>query len=155
MPDPPDAVDPDHWAQDVAFPALLRAAQATYRTAIRANLAAGGFDDLPRNGAFVLGAIARTGAPLSEVIADLGRSKQATGQLVDTLVARGYLDRAVDPDDRRRLTVSLTERGTAAAGSVRAAVDGLDAELAQQVGAAAVAQMRATLGALVDSRAEG
>ncbi len=149
----PDAPDPDHWSQDVAFPALLRAAQGPYRSAIRSNLAEGGFDDLPRNGAFVLGAIARTGASLGEVIADLGRSKQATGQLVDTLVVRGYLDRAVDPDDRRRLTVSLTERGQAAAAAVRTAVDGVDAELVEQVGAEAVAQMRATLGALVDAHA--
>src|SRR5579871_6714886 len=127
--------DPEHWSQDVAFPALLRAAQGSYRRAIRAALVAGGFDDLPRNGAFVIGAIARTGAPLADVIATLGRSKQATGQLVDTLVARGYLDRAVDPDDRRRLTVALTELGTAAAAAVRGAVDALDADLVQRVGA--------------------
>jgi len=56
-----------------------------------------GCDDLPRNGAFVLGAIARSGAPLSDVIEGLGVSKQAGGALVDTLVSRSYLDRTIDP----------------------------------------------------------
>ena len=54
---------------------------------------------------------AQTQAPLAEVIRQLGVSKQAAGQLVDSLVVRGYLDRTVDPDDRRRLIVTLTERG--------------------------------------------
>ena len=99
-----------HWFDDIAFPALLRGARATYGGAIRAALVDAGFDDVPRNGAFVIGGIARTGAPLGEVVKDLGSSKQAVGQLIDTLVARGYLDRSVDPDDRRRLTVTLTER---------------------------------------------
>ena len=34
--------------------------------------------------------------PLSRLIQELGVSKQAAGQLVDTLVLRGYLERTVD-----------------------------------------------------------
>src|SRR5579862_44459 len=94
------------WAGDVAFPALLRAARRTYGDAIREALDRAGYGDLPRNGPYVLGAIARTGAPLSEVIEELRVSKQAAGQLVDALVERGYLDRAADPDDRRRVRVA-------------------------------------------------
>jgi DNA-binding MarR family transcriptional regulator len=99
---------------------------------------------------FVIGAIVRTGAPLGEIITWLGVSKQAAGQLVDTLVTRGYLERAVDPDDRRRLTIALTERGQAAAAVVRGAVDGVDAELQRRVGAEQLAVARATLGALIE-----
>jgi DNA-binding MarR family transcriptional regulator len=105
------------------LPALLRSARRVYGTAIREALAAAGCGDVPRNGLFVIGAIARTGAPLSEVIDQLGVSKQAAGQLVDTLVMRGYLERTVDPDDRRRLRVALTERGASAASVIRAAVE--------------------------------
>ena len=137
------------WFDDVAFPALLRGARATYGAAIRTALVEAGFDDVPRNGAFVLGGIARTGAPLSEVVNDLGSSKQTVGQLIDTLVARGYLDRAVDPDDRRRLTVTLTDRGVAAARAVRSAVDDVDEQLATRVGKRQIADTRATLGALI------
>ena len=110
------------WFDDAAFPALLRAARRAYGSAVRGALADAGCDDVPRNGSYVLAAIARTGAPLSQIIQGLGVSKQAAGQLVDTLVIRGYLDRAADPADRRRLTLTLTERGLARPAAIRSAV---------------------------------
>ncbi len=137
--------------EDWAFPALLRGARAVFRTAIRAALADGGYDDLPANGPFVLGAIVRTGAPLGVVIRQLGVSKQSGGQLVDTLVARGYLDRQVDPVDRRRLVVVLTERGRAAATVVRGAVEEVEQVLESRVGAADLRTTRRTLAALINS----
>jgi len=142
----------DHAVHDhgVATPALLRAARATYGSAIREALGQVGCDDVPGNGIFVIGAVARNGSPLSEIIADLGVSKQAAGQLVDTLVVRGYLDRFPDPDDRRRLTVALTDRGRTAAAATRAAVDRVDGALAGRVGDEAVALTRATLVALIE-----
>jgi DNA-binding MarR family transcriptional regulator len=138
------------WAEDVAFPALLRAARRTYGDAIREALDRAGYGDLPRNGPYVLGAIARTGAPLSEVIEELRVSKQAAGQLVDALVERGYLDRAADPDDRRRVRVALTARGRGAASATRRAVDHVDADLAERVGSTYVSHARTTLAALIE-----
>jgi DNA-binding MarR family transcriptional regulator len=132
------------------MPALLRGGRRTYGAAIRTALGAVGCDDMPRNGIFVIGAIARNGSPLSEVIRHLGVSKQAAGQLVDTLVLRGYLERSPDPEDRRRMTVGLTDRGRLAAEASRSAVDDVDAGLAGSVGEGAVAQVRATLGALIE-----
>lgn len=129
----------------VVMPALLRAARRTYGAAIRAALAEVGCDDVPRNGPFVIGAIARAGSPLSEIVGALGISKQAAGQLVDTLVLRGYLDRAADPADRRRLTVSLTERGRLAAAVSRSAVERVDAALVAEVGAGNLTATRSTL----------
>ncbi len=129
----------------VGMPALLRAARRTYGTATRAALAEVDCDDVPRNGAFVIGAVARAGSQLSEVIDALGISKQAAGQLVDTLVLRGYLDRAADPADRRRLTVTLTERGRLAAAVSRSEVERFDAALVAEVGADDVAATRSTL----------
>ncbi len=149
--DSPDSTGDDDRAE-VAIPALLRAARTTYGSAIRSALAEVGCDDVPRNGIFVLGAIARGGSPLSGIIDALGVSKQAAGQLVDTLVVRGYLDREPDPEDRRRMTVRLTERGTTAAAASRAAVDRVDSALTDQVGPEAVVATRATLGALIGLR---
>src|SRR5215467_9807623 len=131
------------------MPALLRHARGTFAVAIRSSLADAGFDDVPANGVYVIGAIARSGAPLSQIISDLGVTKQAAGQLVDTLVARGYLDRSVDPVDRRRLTVALTDRGHAAADASRSAVDSVESQLIALVGAHSVEQARATLAALI------
>jgi DNA-binding MarR family transcriptional regulator len=135
---------------EVSTPALLREARVTYGSAINHALVEVGCDDVPRNGIYVIGAIARTGAPLSQIIQHLRVSKQAAGQLVDTLVTRGYLDRTVDPEDRRRLTITLTDRGRAAAAVIRAAVDRVDVDLVALVGLDHLAHTRATLISLIE-----
>jgi DNA-binding MarR family transcriptional regulator len=142
------------WYEVVVVSTLLRGALRSYGAATREALARVGCDDLPRNGAYVVGAIARTGSPLSGIIRELGMSKQAAGQLVDTLVLRGYLIRTPDTEDRRRMTVTLTERGRLAAEAAHGAVEDVDAALTQRVGAANVAATRATLGALAELGAD-
>ena len=138
-----------YWTR-VVLPALLRHARTTYGTAMRRALAGVDCDDMPRNGLYVIGALAMGEAPLSEIIRELGVSKQAAGQLVDTLVLRGYLEREVDPEDRRRLTVALTERGKAAAAAQAAAREAVDDELRLRVGAEKLLHAREVLGALID-----
>ena len=141
---------PSHaWYEEVSIPALLRRARTTYGSAIRRALVDAGCPDVPRNGIYVLGATARTGSPLSEIIKGLGVSKQAAGQLVDTLVVRGYLERAPDSEDRRRLTVTLTELGQFAAAASRSAVERVDDELVALVGPEHVRRTRATLAGLI------
>src|SRR5665213_816565 len=107
-------------ADDVVLPALLRASRGAYAHAVRTRLGALGFDDMPRNGPYVLGGMANQGGTAGGLVRELGVSKQAASQLIDTLVIRGYLERAVNADDRRRLSIELTERGRAAAAAVRA-----------------------------------
>jgi DNA-binding MarR family transcriptional regulator len=133
---------------EVVIPALLRAARGSYGHAIRAHLAAAGFDDLPRNSAYVLGGIVNHGGSASGLVRELGVSKQAASQLIDTLVVRGYLQREADPEDRRRVTIDVTERGRAAAAAVRAGVQEIEAQLAAAVSPAQLAGMRAGLTAL-------
>ena len=136
---------------DVVMPALLRHARNTYGTAMRQALAEAGYDDIPRNGLYVIGGLALGAgdAPLSRLIPELGVSKQTAGQLIDTLVLRGYLYRATDEDDRRRLTVALTERGKAAAETQAAARKKIDAELTARVGPETVRHARKALAALI------
>src|SRR5690349_21190401 len=114
---------------DVPIPALLRAARFAYGAAIRERLAAAGLEDLPRNGPYVLGGMENQGNAPGDLIRQLGVSKQAASQLIDTLVVRGYVERGFDPDDRRRLVLEATERGRAAARAVRAGVEEVDAAL--------------------------
>lgn len=64
----------------------------------------------------------------TDLVRQLGVSTQAASQLIDTLVLRGSLSRDADPDDRRRLEITLTERGRAAAVAVRSGVTSVDAE---------------------------
>ena len=136
--------------EPVVFAALLRAARFAYGDTIRVALMEAGLDDIPKNGIFVIGAISRTGAPLAQIIDSLKVSKQSAGQLVDALALRGYIKRDVDPDDRRRLTVTLTARGREAAAISRAAVERIDAALLKKVGREHVAHTRATLHALIE-----
>jgi DNA-binding MarR family transcriptional regulator len=139
-------------AEPIALPALLRAARGAYVDAIRARLAEAGMDDLPRNAPYVLGGMANRRRSISDLIRELDVTKQAASQLIDTLVVRGYLSREVDVADRRRLSITLTDRGIAAASTVRAGIADVDAELAEQCGARDVAGLRAALVALNDIR---
>jgi DNA-binding MarR family transcriptional regulator len=134
--------------QQVAIPALLRAARGAYALAIQSRLAEGGFDDLPRNAPYVLGGMANRGGSIGDLIRELDVSKQAASQLIDTLVVRGYLSREINPDDRRRLSITLTERGSAAAAAVRAGVADVDAQLVELCGPRQIAGLRAGLIAL-------
>ena len=106
-----DTAREDAWWERVSTSALLRAAFRSYGDVVRAALADAGFDDLPRNGAYVVGAMAKDALTMRQLPAALGVTKQAFSQLVDSLVLRGYVERAADPDDRRRLRLTLTDRG--------------------------------------------
>jgi DNA-binding MarR family transcriptional regulator len=143
----PDVETPE-INDEIIMPALLRAARGSYAQAVRADLSAAGFDDLPRNGPFVLGGMARFNAAAADMITGLGVTKQAASQLIDLLVVRGYLTREVDPDDRRRMTISLTDRGRGAAQVTRSAVESIDVELATMITSAELAGLQAGLTAL-------
>lgn len=139
------------------IPALLRHARTTYGMAMRRALAEAGYDDIPKNGLYVIGGLAlETGAlPLGQLIEELRISKQSASQLVDTLVARGYLHRTEDPRDRRKLTITLTERGQDAAATQAAAGKKIDEELINRVGQESVYHARRTLAALIEMGRHG
>jgi len=140
------------WFEEIGLPVLLRHARTTYGAAMRQALDEAGYDDIPGNGLYVIGGLALDlpEIPLSQLIKELRISKQAAGQLVDTLVTRGYLARATDKDDRRKLTVTLTERGRAAAAIQSAAREKVDAELLASVGPDDIRRTRRTLAVLID-----
>jgi len=144
--------DLDPQLAAIPLPALLRHARNAYGSAMRRALEEAGYDDIPKNGLYVIGGLALGAGdvPLAALIRDLRISKQAAGQLVDTLVNRGYLARNVDEQDRRRLVVTLTDRGRAAAATQAAARERVDAELLAKVGPECLAYTRIALAALTD-----
>jgi len=146
----PHGVPPDGTApgDNASIPALLRGARGSYAHTIAGFLAEAGCDDLPQNGPFVLGGMANHRASAVDMIRGLGVTRQAASQLIDTLVVRGYLTREVNPADRRRLNIELTDRGRAAAEAVAAAIGQVDAELATMITPADLAGLRAGLIAL-------
>lgn len=146
------------WWEELSLPVLLAEGRMTYGRAIREGYAEAGFDDIPKLGPRLLGGILRNGGTVgsvSNVGKDFGISKQAASKLIDTLVIRGYIERGVDPEDRRLITLELTERGKEAAEIGGKAVDRVDRELEAAVGAAAIRQTREAVGALVELRHQG
>jgi DNA-binding MarR family transcriptional regulator len=137
---------------DVPTPALLRAARGAYGQAIRRALRDRGIEDMPPNGPFVIGGIGNQGQPLGVLVQQLRVTKQAASALIDTLVLRDYLSRTTDPNDRRRVNVTLTDRGHEAADAVLAGVMAVDRELTELLGVTGLEQFRAGLLALCDIR---
>jgi DNA-binding MarR family transcriptional regulator len=135
---------------EFATPTLMRAARGAYARSIRAQLHAIGIDDLPRNGAFILAGIDTTGGPRADLPADLGVTKQAVSQVIDTLVNRGYLTRNPDPDDRRRISLELTENGQQVVDAVSRGVEAVDLQLQERVSPEQIEAMRSVLFSLAE-----
>ncbi|APG04377.1 hypothetical protein BJI69_11035 [Luteibacter rhizovicinus DSM 16549] len=146
------ARDQPAWYEDIVVPALLRHARGTYAAAMRRALDEAGYDDIPENGLYVIGGLAgdASDVPLGRLVQELRISKQAAGQLVDTLVTRGYLTREGDPVDRRKLVITLTERGLDAADVQGAARDRIDADLHARIGDSGLRALKRGLAALVE-----
>jgi DNA-binding MarR family transcriptional regulator len=125
----------------------MRVARDVYREAAQRALDSAGCDDIPRNGAFVLAGLDHSAPEQADVVGSLGLSKQAASQLIDTLVLREYLERRTDPVDRRRMEVRLTDRGRTAAIAIQAAIDAIEAALAQLITDEELCGLRAGLAA--------
>jgi DNA-binding MarR family transcriptional regulator len=137
------------WGE-LSTPALMRSARGAYAQSIRAQLHAIGITNLPRNGAFILAGIDTSGGPRQDLPSELGVTKQAVSQVIDLLVSRGYLEREPDPGDRRRVRLSLTERGVVVVAAVQRGVEAVDSQLEAAVSPEQVEALRSALGALAD-----
>jgi DNA-binding MarR family transcriptional regulator len=147
---PHDGGEADTIYRQLGVPGLLRLARRAYGNAVRAALAESGFDDMPRNGAYLLARVHDGRYAVADLIRGLGISKQAVSQLVDTMVTRGYLERKPDADDRRRMQLTLTPRGEAAATVSWQAATRTDEELERRLSADGVDALRRGLIALCE-----
>jgi DNA-binding MarR family transcriptional regulator len=129
----------------MGIPGLLRRARKAYGNLVTQAFADAGFDDMPRNGAYVLARVYHDNSAPADLVRELGISKQAVSQLIDTMVMRGYLARTPDTGDRRRMVLTLTPRGEAAATLSWQAASRADTELASRLPADGVAALRAGL----------
>jgi len=59
------------------------------------------------------------GSSLSEVAEHIGLTLPSMSKLIDGLVARGLVERRIHPDDRRRITLNLTGKGSGLLRSAR------------------------------------
>jgi DNA-binding MarR family transcriptional regulator len=103
--------DAEAGARGLAYSLLALSGALVDR--IHTEVAARGFDDLRPAHGFAFVRLAPNGATAAELAEHLGVTKQAASQLVDELVAKGYVERHPHATDARARMVVLTERGWA------------------------------------------
>jgi DNA-binding MarR family transcriptional regulator len=135
-----DAAAPADRPTELAW--LLRRALAAHRAAIARSLRAGGHERLPPLAIAVRGGAAPSAG---ELVLELGVTKQAVSQMVELLVTSGYVDRMPDSQDRRRVTLALTDRGRGAAAAIASACASVEERALAALGPAALQQARGAL----------
>jgi DNA-binding MarR family transcriptional regulator len=128
---------------DTTTTTLLRTAYNALSSNIyRAVVAAGVTDMRPAHGNAMEMLAIEDGLRLTDIAARAGMAPQSMGELVDDLVAKGYLERRTDSEDRRAKRIYLTEKGQRTAEASRVAVRQVEARLADLLGERQYRQMR-------------
>jgi DNA-binding MarR family transcriptional regulator len=104
-----------------------------------------GFDDLDAPHLNLLLYPGPQGARPSELAARRGMSKQAVNYLLGELERLGYLERRVDPEDRRSKRIALTRRGELAAYTIRDAVREIERDWETKLGPRRFGELRGLL----------
>ena len=89
------------------------------------------------------------GTRLTEIARRAGVTKQAVGQLVDELVARGMVERQPDPTDARAQRVCFTDQGLEQLVAGIDVLDELELELGGDAGAMTLDRLRRDLVKLI------
>jgi DNA-binding MarR family transcriptional regulator len=89
---------------------------------ITAGVQARGFADVRPAHGFAFTRLAPDGATITELAEHLDVTRQAAAQLVDELVAKGYVRRSRHPDDARARLITLTGKGWACTRAAEAAI---------------------------------
>ncbi len=89
---------------------------------ITAGVRARGFLDVRPAHGFAFARLAPDGATITQLAEHLDVTRQAAAQLVDELVAKGYVQRGRHPDDARARLITLTSKGWACTRAAEAAI---------------------------------
>jgi DNA-binding MarR family transcriptional regulator len=126
---------------------LLDDCYRAMNAAIIERLAASGHAAIRPAHAKVFEHIGREGARVADMAAAAQITKQSMGELVDDLEAAGYVERTVDPADRRAKIVRLTAAGWEAVAIGREVLVAIQGQLSVRLGER---RYRALISALSD-----
>lgn len=108
-------------------------------------LALAGFADMRMAHNAVFPHVPSEGIRLVDLSARAGMTKQAMSELVVDLEALGYLRRRPDPSDGRAKLIEFTKRGWASVDVALTSFAAIEAELADNIGAGRMRELRRTL----------
>ncbi|MBF6189336.1 MULTISPECIES: MarR family winged helix-turn-helix transcriptional regulator [Nocardia] len=95
------------------------------------------------------------GSRITALAEAAGMTQQSMGELVTHLEACGYVERRVDPADRRARLVVATPAGRSALRRARREIEAIERALAARLGESTVAGLRAALAGVADVLGEG
>ncbi|MBN1528648.1 MAG: winged helix DNA-binding protein [Thermoleophilaceae bacterium] len=138
------------------IPALLTDVKNAAVGRLFARMGDAGFGDVREGHGCVFGFIdMEHGSRLTDLAEASGFTKQSVGEAVAELERLGYLERRACPDDGRAKIIHLTDRGREAALTGRRIFAEIEAEWAEEVGAEAVAAMRAAAERIAELEGSG
>jgi DNA-binding MarR family transcriptional regulator len=128
---------------------LLRTAYNAVSAAIYRHVAqAAGTGLRPAHGNALEMLALEDGLRLTDIAAQAGMTPQSMGELVDDLVAKGYLRRQEDPADRRAKRIYLTGKGRQAADAGEVATRTAEQQIQAALGPRQYQQLRRNLAAI-------
>jgi len=127
------------------LPALLLGTARALVDGIDAGVRARGFTDVRPAHGFAFALLAGGGATTVDLAQHLDVTKQAASQMVEELVAKGYVERRPHPGDARARLIVLTDKGWACTRAADEAAEETLRPWADAIGPRRVAALRADL----------
>ncbi|HMG24187.1 MAG TPA: MarR family transcriptional regulator [Kofleriaceae bacterium] len=124
------------------FGIVLGLAYQGFVADLHADLARRGFTDIGPTVGYVLRALADESMNQRQLSVRLGITDQGTMKIIDDMERRGFVVRAVDPDDARARRLELGARGVALLRAARRFHARFERELAAELGASVAATRR-------------
>jgi len=129
----------------IPLPGLLDIASEAMFKDFRSELEQTEFKDIRPTHGCVFRYVQGEGLRLTEIAERADMTKQSVGEIVDDLVARGYVKRIPDPGDRRAKLVCLTERGEEAQAFARRLFARVEKQWAKRYGSERIGRLRELL----------
>jgi DNA-binding MarR family transcriptional regulator len=123
----------------------MRAIEALVREAAHRRMSRAGFGEVRPAHLKVMAILSRGGLRQKELAAALGVTPQAAGQLIDHLERLGFVERVLDPSDRRAQIVQPTRASERGYEVGRRIIRDWEGALDRRLGPRRAAQLRRTL----------
>jgi DNA-binding MarR family transcriptional regulator len=134
------------------LPSLLAQVKSLAVTEMFGRMAEAGFPDVREGHGCVFGFVDLDhGSRLTDIAERARLTKQAVGEAVAELEAKGYVERVPDPLDGRAKIIKLTPRGLEAAQTGRRLFSEIESEWAERFGEERVADLRACCEQIAES----